>query len=125
MRYGLLERNIKLIAISLFLSLFVLSSAEAGTVIGRVIMVQVGRGYTPEDVYALVETDGDPTGQSTCATDPRKRFAINPATKAGKALLALLTTARVTNATVEIWGSGNCDVMSDQFESIQWMRIRD
>lgn len=62
MRYGLLERNIKLIAISLFLSLFVLSSAEAGTVIGRVIMVQVGRGYTPEDVYALVETDGDPTG---------------------------------------------------------------
>lgn len=105
-----------------FFAIFLNQSAAAGEIVGRVEVLQTGHGYTQENVYVLVTVSAIPINQPTCATDPR--FAINPTTNAGKAFFTLLALARASGATVEVIGTGNCDVMNG-WESISFMRVRD
>ena len=95
---------------------------HAGGVEGKVVFVQIGSGYTPDNVYALVKFDVAPNNQPSCATDPTNRFAINPATEAGKAMLSVLLTAKTTDATVEIIGTNDCNVMATR-ESVSYLRL--
>ena len=104
-------------------TLLVWSSASAGTIQGVVEYVQIGHGYTPDNVYALVKFDTSASGQPACATDSLDRFAINPATEAGQALLAVLVAAHATQSTVHVFGTGTCDVMGSAHESISYLRV--
>ena len=100
------------------------SVSEAGTVEGRVVFVQVGHGYTQENVYALVKFDTTISAQPACATD-NTRLAINPATEAGKAMLSLVLAAKAAGMVIEAIGTDNCDVMGSVQESISYLRLKD
>jgi hypothetical protein len=93
----------------------------AGEAQGTINFVQAGHGYTPENVFFLVQVDGTRTNSPSCATDAR--MAINPATNAGKAMLAMLLSAKAAGQTVILYGTGNCQLMGTEFESISHMRV--
>lgn len=95
--------------------------ALAGEVTGTINFVQAGHGHTPDDAFVLVQVDGTRLYAPSCATDPR--MAINPATHAGKAMLAMLLSAKAAGQTVVIYGTGNCQMMGTEFESISHMRV--
>lgn len=99
------------------------STVNAGSVTGRIEFIQAGLGYTPQNAYALVKVNGAPDNQPGCATDAR--FALNPATEAGKAFLALLMSAKAAGNTVTLVGTGACDVMGGEFESISYLQVLD
>ncbi len=108
---------------TLVLSLSLLAyPASAGTVQGKVVLLQAGHGYTPDDAYVLVKFDTDVTGGPACATDAT-RLALNPATEAGKAMLSMLLAAQAAGLTVEAFGRNNCDVMGSVQESLSYIRI--
>ena len=86
-------------------------------------MMQVGTGYTADNVYALVLFDVAPSGQPACATDSQKRFAINPATDAGKAMMSVLLTVKANGAVVEIVVTNDCSTMNG-WESISYLRLK-
>ena len=102
------------------LFLFASSLSIAGNLEGKVTMIQIGHGYTSENVYALVKFDKEPTGQPACASDGR--MAINPATEPGRTMLSVLLAAKATQSTVEVRGKNNCDVMGAGQESISYIR---
>lgn len=95
--------------------------ALAGEAQGTIYFVQAGHGYTPENVFFLVQVDGTRTNSPSCATDTR--MAINPATNAGKAMLAMLLSAKAAGQTVILYGTGNCQLMGTEFESVSFMRV--
>lgn len=97
------------------------ASASAGEAVGAVEFLRGGHGWTPDNVYMLVQITGQRTGAPSCATDPR--LAVNPNTPAGKAIVAMLLTAKAAGNTVHIYGNGNCDVMGTEFESINYIRL--
>jgi hypothetical protein len=95
--------------------------AVAGEAVGTIEFLQTGYGYTPDNVYVLVQVTGQRTGAPSCATDPR--LAVNPNTPAGKAILAMLLSAKTAGNSVRIYGNGSCDVMGTEFESINYVRL--
>ena len=98
--------------------------SAAGTVEGRVVFVQVGHGYTPDNVFALVKFDTTINARPACATDT-VRMAINPATEAGKAMLSLVLAAKAAGMVIEAVGTDNCDVMGSEQESISYLFLKD
>jgi len=98
------------------------SPVSAGTVNGKVIRLQAGYGYTPDDAYVLVTFEKDVTGGPACASDAA-RLALNPATEAGKAMLSMLLSAQVAGLSVQAFGKDNCDVMGSGQESLSYIRI--
>lgn len=107
--------------LALLASAVIVGSASAGEALGTIEFVQAGHGYTPDNVYVLVLITGSRSGAPGCATDPR--LAINPNTAAGKAIMAVLMTAKAAGNTVHIYGKGSCDVMGTEFESIDRIRL--
>lgn len=112
----------KLISVAIVMFFSPLANAAGGYVEGKVKMLQVGSGWTPENVYVLVEMDAAVTGQPACATDPR--LALNPATELGRALYSALLSAKHARSTVEIRGIGDCTTMGNSFEGINLVRIK-
>lgn len=93
---------------------------------GTVVQIQTGQGYSTDGVYALVTISNSRTNPASCATD--NRWAINPAKEWGKALLTLLLTAQTIGKSVEVWGTGGCEVMgtgsANKWEDISYMRLK-
>lgn len=75
------------------------------------------------DVYFLY-VDKDATGTPSCATYTRsdRRFAIDPATDIGRAMIATALAARMAGLKINISGTGNCLIWGDT-ESIAWLDI--
>ena len=93
-----------------------------GHVQGKITYIQAGKGYTPNDIYILVEMDTPVTGQPACATE--QRLALDPSTEHGKVLYAALLSAKQAQSTVEIYGANTCNVMGSRFEDIRYMRLK-
>ncbi len=97
----------------------------AGNQTGTVQIIQTGQGYTSQNVYALVTLTNTHHGQPACANAGDQRWALNPATEWGKAMLAVLLTAQSTGKTVEAFGTNTCSVMGTDHEDISYLRIKD
>jgi hypothetical protein len=82
-----------------------IAPAMAGEAVGTIEFMQAGHGYTPDNVYVLVQINGQRSGAPSCAIDPR--LAINPNTAAGKTILAMLLSAKASGATVRVYGNGS------------------
>ena len=112
-------KNCRYLCVALLAS--VVTVAHAGEAVGTVEFVQAGQGFTPDNAYVLIQISGQRNGAPICASDPR--MAINPATVHGKAMLALLLSAHASGKQVRLYGTGNCNVMGNEFESISFMRL--
>ena len=106
----------------MLLLLVVSSSAVSGRALGTVELVQVGHGYTPDNVYVLVDIDGERTARPDCANDDR--MALNPSSEAGKAMYSLLLSARLAGQVVEVIGTKDCELMGPGWESVSYMRLK-
>ena len=93
-----------------------------GYVEGRITYIQAGKGYTPNDIYILVQMDAPVTGQPSCATE--QRLALDPSTEHGKVLYAALLSAKQAQSTVEIYGANTCNIMGPRFEDIRYIRLK-
>ena len=97
------------------------SLSLAGQSDGTIKMIQAGDGYTPENIYFLVEMNSPHTNKPACATDDR--FALNPATQPGKTQISMLMAAHAAGKRVYINGNGSCSVMGNEFEDINYIRV--
>ncbi len=104
------------------LIIFFATNTFAGNTEGKVDYIQAGSGWTSDNVYFLVKVNAARNGKPACATDDR--MAVNPATEAGKVMLSMLLAAKAASQTVELVGSNNCNIMGQEFESINYMRVK-
>lgn len=97
--------------------------ASGGYVSAKVSIIQIGElpGFTESGIYGLVEMDKVKSGGPACATDPR--WAFDPTTDLGQQLYSALLSAKHAGSKVELFGTGNCDLMGKEFESILYLRI--
>src|SRR5438876_8918493 len=96
------------------LALFILtvglapSANAAGTVTGLVVNIRVdadGRG--------MVQFDTTVSSQASCGTALANSFGFDTKTAGGKAVLTLLTSAKLSGKKVQATGSGLCTVYSN------------
>jgi hypothetical protein len=95
-----------------------------GTVQGTTKNIQVESTGSTSGVIGLVEiVGGTYTGSGpSCTSTPNTRFAFDPSTNFGKAVLSILLTADASGKPVKIYGSGNCDPITN-YEIIALARL--
>ena len=76
---------------------------------------------TNKDAY-MVAFGKDITSSPSCAT-VKRRFSFKVSTPSGKAMLATVLTAQVTDSAVYVVGDGACSVWSDS-ETAKSIEIR-
>ena len=91
--------------------------AFCGNTLGTIGQIQVG---TTDPNLAFITPVGSNASLPSCST-AGNRYAIDLTTNAGKAAYAAALTAKLTNSTITLVGSGTCtlNVTSENLSSIQ------
>ena len=91
-------------------------SANAGSATNQIItstLIEETQNWKGQDGVFFVIFPTANLQPPSCASGQNTRFAVNPATDGGKALMAALLTAYAQKRPVSVQGSGACDIWPD------------
>ena len=89
--------------------------AVAGASVAGVTVTEVIAESNGTNTAYFVYVSGPPSGVAACGTvtSSQYRFALDPTTDVGKAMIANALTAFTTGASVDIYGLGTCGLWPD------------
>ena len=98
-------------------SLIITSNSYAGA-IGSGKITQIG-GQLPGQSAIYFGINPAPSSRAACSTNNDYHFVIDPTTEAGKVLYSMLLTAKSTNKTIVVNGTGNC-ILGQPMEAVNY-----
>jgi len=100
--------------------------AIAGTVSGAqitmILSVQGPNEITGHDGKFFYYVNTNITASPACAAGQPERYALDPGTDGGKAMIALVMTAYAQGKPITVEGANVCDIWSDT-ETTNWVGV--